>query len=159
MCLHHTYTNVSGLDEDIETMGLLRLSPRQPGKWFHRYQYIYAWFFYMIMTLFWMSAKDYMSVIRYKQHDLLTKQNISLKQAMVRITLYKLFYYTYILVLPILFSGKPWYFVVAGFLIMHFTGLFLFCNFQPSHINGNFSICIACGYGWQEAYGRRLGST
>jgi linoleoyl-CoA desaturase len=27
--LHHTYTNVMGLDEDIDTMGLLRLSPRQ----------------------------------------------------------------------------------------------------------------------------------
>jgi linoleoyl-CoA desaturase len=133
--LHHTYTNVSGLDEDIDTMGLLRLSPRQPRKWFHRYQHMYAWFFYMIMTLYWMTAKDYLSVIRYKQHDLLGNQDVSFRQAMLRITLYKLFYYAYILVLPILFSGQPWYVVLAGFLIMHFTaGLFLSCVFQPSHI-------------------------
>ena len=133
--LHHTYTNVSGLDEDIDTMGLLRLSPRQPKRWYHRYQHIYAWFFYMIMTLYWMTAKDYLSVIRYKKHGLLIRQKVSLKQAILRITLYKLFYYSYIIVLPILFSGMTWHFVVAGFLLMHFTaGLFLSCIFQPAHI-------------------------
>lgn len=133
--LHHTYTNIAGLDEDIDTMGLIRLSPNQPRRWFHRYQHIYAWFFYMIMTLFWMTAKDYLQVIRYKQHDLLIKQKVSLKQAVFRITWYKLFYYTYIIVLPVLFSGMPWYFVLMGFLLMHFTaGLFLSCVFQPSHI-------------------------
>jgi linoleoyl-CoA desaturase len=133
--LHHTYTNVAGLDEDIDSIKLLRFSPRQPRYWFHRYQYIYVWFFYMIMTLFWMTAKDYLQVVRYKQHDLLIKQKVSLKQALIRITLFKLFYYAYILVLPILFSGMPWYNILFGFLLMHFTaGLFLSCIFQPSHI-------------------------
>jgi linoleoyl-CoA desaturase len=133
--LHHTYTNVSGLDEDIDTMGLIRLSPSQPRLWYHRYQHLYAWFFYMIMTLFWMTAKDYLQIVRYKKADLLVKQQVSLRQALVRITLYKMFYYSYIMVLPILFSGMPWYFVVLGFLLMHFTaGLFLSCIFQPSHI-------------------------
>ena len=133
--LHHTYTNVSGLDEDIDTMGLIRLSPNQPRKWFHRYQHIYAWFFYMIMTLYWMTAKDYLQVIRYRNYGLLSPHNVSLKQALWRITLYKLFYYAYIIVLPLIFSGMPWYFVVAGFLLMHFTaGLLLSCIFQPAHI-------------------------
>jgi linoleoyl-CoA desaturase len=133
--LHHTYTNVAGLDEDMDSIILLRFSPRQKRYWFHRYQYIYAWFFYMVMTLFWMTAKDYLQVIRYKHHDLLIKQKVSLSQAIFRITLYKLFYYAYVLVLPILFSGQSWYFVVMGFLLMHFTaGLFLSCIFQPSHI-------------------------
>ena len=133
--LHHTYTNVSGLDEDIDTMGLLRLSPSQPRRWFHRYQHFYAWFFYMIMTLYWMTVKDYFNAIRYKQNDLLAAQQVSLKEAILRITLYKVFYYGYIIVLPILFSGMPWYYVVGGFLLMHFTaGLFLSSIFQPAHI-------------------------
>jgi linoleoyl-CoA desaturase len=89
----------------------------------------------MMMTLFWMTAKDYLQVIRYRQHDLLVKQKVSLNQAIFRITLFKLFYYAYVIVLPILFSGMPWYFVIIGFLLMHFTaGLFLSCVFQPSHI-------------------------
>jgi linoleoyl-CoA desaturase len=133
--LHHTYTNIAGLDEDIDSIKLLRFSPRQPWHWYHRYQYIYAWFFYMMMTLFWMTAKDYMQVVRYKQHDLLVKEKVSLGNAIFRITLYKLFYYGYIIVLPVLFSGVAWYHVVFGFLIMHFiAGFFLSCIFQPSHI-------------------------
>lgn len=133
--LHHTYTNISGLDEDIDTMGLIRLSPNQPLKWYHRYQHLYAWFFYMIMTLYWMTAKDFVQVIRYKKLGLLNKAKLSLKQALWRIALYKAFYYSYIIVLPLLFSGMPWYFIVMGFVLMHFTsGLLLSCIFQPSHI-------------------------
>lgn len=133
--LHHTYTNITGLDEDIDSIKLLRFSPQQPRSWFHRYQYIYAWFFYMIMTLYWMTAKDYLQVVRYKKHNLLMKQKVSLNKAIFRITLYKQFYYAYILVLPILFSGMPWYHVVGGFVLMHFlAGLMLSCIFQPAHV-------------------------
>jgi linoleoyl-CoA desaturase len=65
----------------------------------------------------------------------LIKQNISLAKALRRITVYKLIYYFYIIVLPILFSGVAWYFVIAGFLLMHFfSGLFLSCVFQPAHV-------------------------
>ncbi|SEW20704.1 linoleoyl-CoA desaturase [Chitinophaga sp. YR573] len=135
--LHHTYTNIHGLDEDIHSIKLLRFSPNQPRYWYHRYQHIYAWFFYMIMTLFWMTAKDYIQVFRYKQHDLLVKQKVTLKTAMLRISIAKVFYYSYILVLPLLFSGMPWYAVLAGFLGMHFVaGLFLSCIFQPAHVIG-----------------------
>lgn len=82
-----------------------------------------------------MTAKDYRQVVRYRQHDLLIKHHVSVKQAVFRITLYKLFYYGYIVVLPILFSGLPWYYVLFGFLFMHCTaGLFLSCVFQPAHI-------------------------
>ncbi|MES2559286.1 MAG: acyl-CoA desaturase [Bacteroidota bacterium] len=133
--LHHTYTNIGGLDEDIDTMGILRLSPRQPRKWFHRYQYLYAWFFYAIMTLYWMTAKDYVQAIHFKQHNLLIREKISLKMALFRITLYKLFYYTYILILPIWLLEIPWYHFIGGFLLMHITaGLILSCIFQPAHI-------------------------
>lgn len=123
------------MDEDIDSIKLLRFSPRQPHYWFHRYQYIYVWFFYMLMTLFWMTAKDYIQIARYNKHGLLAKHNVSFKQALFRITLYKAIYYAYILVLPIVFSGMPWYYSILGFLFMHCTaGLFLSCIFQPSHI-------------------------
>lgn len=133
--LHHTYTNIAGLDEDLDSIKYLRFSPRQQHRWYHRYQYIYVWFFYMLMTLFWMTAKDYIQAVRYKQHDLLVTHKVSLAQAIFRITMYKLFYYGYIIVLPVLFSGMPWYYVLFGFLLMHFTaGIILSCIFQPSHI-------------------------
>jgi len=133
--LHHTYTNITGLDEDIDSIKLLRFSPRQEWRWYHRYQYIYIWFFYSIMTLYWMTLKDYMQLLSYHKHDLLKKQKLTLGQGIVWVTLYKLFYYGYVMVLPILFSGVPWYMVVSGFLLMHFVaGLTLSCIFQPSHV-------------------------
>ncbi len=133
--LHHTYTNIDGLDEDMDNTVLLRLSPRQQWYWFHRYQHLYAWFFYMCMTLYWMTAKDYLQVIRYKRLNLLVKQKVSLRKAIFHITWYKVIYYSYILVLPLIFSGQPWYFVLMGFVIMHFAaGLMLACIFQPAHI-------------------------
>jgi len=133
--LHHTFTNIAGMDEDLDAIKYLRFSPEQPRAWYHRYQHIYAWLFYAVMTLFWMTAKDYFQVVRYKQHDLLVKQHVTIGQALFRITLYKVFYYSYIIVLPIIFSGMAWYFVVLGFILMHLTaGLFLSCIFQPSHV-------------------------
>ena len=133
--LHHTYTNIPELDEDIETSKLLRFSPNQDKQWFHKYQYIYAWFFYSILTLFWMTAKDYIKAAKYKKYDLLVKEKVSYTKALVNITLCKTLYTSYILVLPIVFSGMPWYVVVAGFFIMHaVAGLSLSCVFQPAHV-------------------------
>lgn len=133
--LHHTYTNVTGLDEDIDSIPLLRFSPNQRRYWFHRYQHIYTWLFYMLMTLFWMTAKDYFQLIRYQRFNLLVKEGTTLPKALIRATGYKLFYYGYIIVLPLLFSGMPWFTVITGFLIMHLAaGLFLSCVFQPAHV-------------------------
>ena len=49
--LHHTYTNIEGLDEDIDAPGPLRLSEQQPLKKIHKYQYIHAFFFYGLLTI------------------------------------------------------------------------------------------------------------
>ena len=57
--LHHGFTNVEGHDEDIAPPGILRFSPHQPLKKIHRYQYIYAWFFYSLMTISWIMVKDF----------------------------------------------------------------------------------------------------
>ncbi|MEW6470120.1 MAG: acyl-CoA desaturase [Bacteroidota bacterium] len=133
--LHHVYTNITGLDEDIDSIKLLRFSPRQPRYWYHRYQFLYVWFFYMLMTIAWITTKDFNQLARYRKQGLLARQNISYKRALFKVTLYKLLYYGYALVLPLIFSGMPWHYVVAGFLLMHFTaGLFLSCIFQPAHI-------------------------
>ena len=51
--LHHTYTNIDGYDEDIDPSGLMRFSPNQPHKSFFKYQVVYAWFLYGLMTLSW----------------------------------------------------------------------------------------------------------
>ena len=133
--LHHTYTNLEGLDEDIEAGFMLRMSPHKPRKAFHRFQHLYAWFLYMLMNLFWITAKDYRQLFKYAKEDLLKKEKLTLKKALIELSLLKVFYFLHIIVLPIMFSGFAWYHVVAGFVVMHMiAGLSLALIFQPAHV-------------------------
>ncbi len=133
--LHHTYTNVGGLDEDIEAGALIRMHPHAPKKKFHRFQYVYAWVLYCLMNLFWVTVKDYRQLFKYNQVDLLKKEKLTLKRGITELTLLKLFYIGYAIVLPIFFSGMSWYHVLIGFVIMQMiAGLALACIFQPAHV-------------------------
>ncbi|MBA3665677.1 MAG: fatty acid desaturase, partial [Bacteroidetes bacterium] len=49
--MHHTFTNIEGHDEDIEPKAVFRLSKHSPLKKIHRFQHLYAFFFYCLMTL------------------------------------------------------------------------------------------------------------
>ena len=44
---HHTYTNIAGFDDDVETYGLMRLTPRVPWKPLYRFQ---AWYWPVIYS-------------------------------------------------------------------------------------------------------------
>ena len=47
--LHHSFTNVHGVDDDLHFGRLLRLTPYQERRWWHRYQHVYAWLLYPLM--------------------------------------------------------------------------------------------------------------
>ncbi|WP_229368385.1 fatty acid desaturase family protein, partial [Telluribacter humicola] len=57
--LHHTYTNIVPMDEDIRDRGIVKLSPHHEAKRVHRFQYLYAFGFYGILTLYWVLLKDF----------------------------------------------------------------------------------------------------
>lgn len=57
--VHHTYTNITGEDEDIDQFPVLRFSPEQKCYWYHRYQYIYAPVLYLFTSLSWILFNDY----------------------------------------------------------------------------------------------------
>lgn len=137
---HHTYTNVSGMDEDISPKGgLLRFDPHSEVKPHHKWQYIYAWFFYGLMTMSWMIVKDFKQLAEYSKDGLLKTQVKSKTQAWAWLILTKLFYYGYIIVLPILFTPFGWLNIILGWVVMHYvTGFVLAIIFQPAHvIEGN----------------------
>lgn len=133
--LHHTYTNIEGLDEDIDAGILLRFSPHSKHYKMHRFQHIYAWFLYCLLTIQWVTYKDYRLLFIYEKKGLLRKEKISLKKALTELTIYKVIYFTYILVLPIMFSGMSWVAVILGFLLLHaVAGLILSAIFQLAHV-------------------------
>lgn len=132
--LHHTYTNISGMDEDLDSDPLMRFSPNQKRKKFHRFQHIYAWFLYGLMTISWILDKDFLQLFRYKRKGLLSLQKINFGKALTFLIFSKLFYYGYVLVLPLIFASS-WWTALVGFFIMHFiAGFVLAIVFQCAHV-------------------------
>ncbi len=133
--LHHTYTNIEGLDEDIDAGGLMRFSPHSKKVYMHRYQHVYGWFLYCLLTLQWVTYKDFRLLVIYNKKGLLKKEKVTLTKAILELAAYKVLYIGYIFVLPIMFSGMSWQAVLLGFLILHFTaGFGLSVIFQLAHV-------------------------
>ena len=133
--MHHTFTNVHEHDEDISPRGVLRLSPDSKWKKIHKYQFIYAWFLYGLMTLVWVVIKDFIRIHRYNQEGLVKKQKSSVSREWFILIATKLFYIAYILVIPLLFTSLVWWQIVLGVVFMHYlAGFILAIIFQPAHV-------------------------
>jgi linoleoyl-CoA desaturase len=57
--IHHTYTNITDEDQDINLGFLARLSPYQRRYWFHRLQGIYLWILYGFLAIKWHFIDDF----------------------------------------------------------------------------------------------------
>lgn len=132
--LHHTYTNIEGFDEDIKPKGSLRLSKQTRLKKAHRFQHIYAFFLYCLMTLS-RTVNEFAQLIRYNKAGITKQQGSTPKKEMVRLVVVKLLYLSLILGLPLVFSSFSWWLILIGFLIMHFVaGIFMTTVFQMAHL-------------------------
>jgi linoleoyl-CoA desaturase len=55
---HHTYTNVDGMDADVDAGPFLRLAPTQRLRALHRFQHLYAWALYGVLAVKWWFVDD-----------------------------------------------------------------------------------------------------
>lgn len=132
--LHHTYTNVDGVDHDIAGPPMLRFSPHQEAKPMHKYQYIYAWFLYGLMTLFRSFVTDFTNAYRFRKFGIV-RSDKDLRKLLINVTVWKVIYFSYILAVPIIFLSAPAWMTVVGFIAMHFVlGLTLALIFQCAHV-------------------------
>lgn len=133
--LHHTFTNIEGADEDIAPRGVLRFCPHTAWKPFHRFQFIYAWFFYGLLSFVWIMFKDYGRLLRYEKDGLVKKQKTTLLKEWSILIFSKVMYYTYIIGIPMLVSPFAWWHILLGFFAMHYVaGFILAVIFQPAHV-------------------------
>lgn len=133
--LHHTYTNVHDVDEDISPRGVLRMAPGSPWKSMHRFQHLYAWFFYGLLTLVWVFVKDFSRLMKYDREGHLAKQKTSARAEWMTVIVSKLLYFTYIFAIPMLLLPVTFVQVLVGFLTMHYVaGFILAIIFQPAHV-------------------------
>ena len=132
--MHHTYTNISDMDEDIGDKPMLRFSPHSPLKKYHKLQAMYAFFLYGLLSLYWVVAKDYVQFVKYIKNGV--NSNTKKENAMVfsRIIIMKAVYFFTLLVLPTLIFDIPFSEVLLGFVLMHFVaGVVLAVTFQLAH--------------------------
>jgi linoleoyl-CoA desaturase len=128
--IHHTYTNITGEDEDIDKFPILRFSPEQKRYWYHRYQYIYGPVLYLFTSLSWILFNDY---VKYFTRKIETTEIPPMKwkdklifwgSKVANIGIF--------LVIPAMAFG--WLPAIIGLLIMHGTlGLTLSFVFQMAH--------------------------
>jgi len=133
---HHGFTNIDGKDEDISPVTkLLRFSPHGTLRKIHKYQHLYAWFFYGLMTILWITTKDFRQLREYHKQGLPLSHKKSFAQLFTTLIIAKILYYLVFLVLPLILLPIAWYWIIFFFLSMHFiSGLTLGVVFQTAHV-------------------------
>jgi len=133
--IHHTYTNVHEHDEDIAPPGFMRFEPHAEKKAIHKFQFIYAWFFYGLMTLMWSTTKDFKQVIRYNKEGYIKSANSTFARELSIVIISKILYYAYMLVPYFLVAEMSFLNWLTGYLVMHYVaGLTLALVFQVAHV-------------------------
>lgn len=128
--IHHTYTNVDGLDDDIAKNPALRLCPTQRWVPVHRYQHVYMFLLYALSTVLWVLFTDFIKY--FSRKIVVTEMKISLKEHII-FWASKLLYVFFYCALPIYFVG--WEAWLIGYLITKSVmGIILSIVFQLAHV-------------------------
>ena len=130
---HHSCMNVKGEDEAILTHGLFRLSPHDPWKKIYRFQHIYAFLIYGIVSLDFVLVKDFYFFYFSGYPHVYGKKH----PAKEYIILYagKIFYIGYMLVIPSLLLPFSPLRVLMAFLLAHMImGIITTLVFQTTHV-------------------------
>lgn len=149
--LHHTYTNVVDMDEDIDDMVFMRFSPHTKVRFYHKLQWVYALMFYGLLTLYWVVLKDFVQFARFVRNGVNANSKAQNRVAFSKILAFKMLYFFSLLVAPTLLFGIPFLEVLLGFLLMHFVaGMILSTVFQLAHTVEGTSHPLPCENGTIE---------
>lgn len=132
--LHHTYTNVVHMDDDIDDKLVMRFSPHTTVKWYHKFQFVYAFLFYGILTLYWALLKDFVQYFKYTKEGVNKGTKEENRKIFLKIILSKIIYWSIFLVIPITVFKFPAGQFILGYLLMQFiAGIILTVIFQLAH--------------------------
>jgi linoleoyl-CoA desaturase len=129
---HHSYTNVEGMDDDIDIKPFIRVHSSQKKYWFHRYQHVYGLLLYGLTYLAWIFLQDFKKYFSGKIADNTKIQRMSVKEHIIFWSS-KVFYVGAFLVLPMYNIGVID--TIIGYSIMVFiTGVIIAVVFQLAHV-------------------------
>ncbi len=140
--IHHTYTNIDGIDDDIAKSPAMRQCESQKWVPAHRFQHIYVVILYAISSFLWVSVMDFQKYFKRKIHN--TELQKMDRQEHIIFWLSKIFYVSFYVVIPVHFVG--WSAWAIGFGSMHvMMGLTLALVFQLAHVVEDAAFVFAPG--------------
>ena len=80
--IHHAYTNIDGVDDDIDIQPWMRMSSTQPKYAMHKYQHIYFWLLYSLLYILWIFVLDYQKYFK-KRIGVMPLKRMSVKDHFV----------------------------------------------------------------------------
>jgi linoleoyl-CoA desaturase len=131
--IHHTYTNISGVDTDIEIGAVVRVAPQQRRRWFHRWQHLYLFPLYAVTAPRWHLWGDFKEAAtgRMGPHPIPRPKGWDLAIFLGG----KLLSFGWLLIVPLLFH--PTWLVICYYLIVTgMTGVAMSIVFQLAHCVG-----------------------
>ena len=132
--IHHTYTNVDGIDDDIAKSPIIRQCESQKWVPAHRVQHLYLPFIYSLSTIFWIY---FMDLTKYFTRKIYTTEawKMSLKNHII-FWVTKIYYIAVFIVVPVMVWG--WGAWLIGYLMMNAVmGITLSFVFQLAHVVEN----------------------
>jgi linoleoyl-CoA desaturase len=139
--LHHSFTNVEGVDDDIDSQPFLRLAPAQRLRWYHRFQFIYVW---PLMGLFFASKWIVFDDFKVWARGKIGPQPIPRPRGWdaVQLVAGKLLFVAWAVAIPLAFRSFPQ--VAAGFAwTAAVLGITLGTVFQLAHAVDGTAFCTA----------------
>ncbi len=132
--IHHTYTNVDGIDDDIAKSPIIRQCESQKWVPAHKVQHLYLLPVYALSSIFWLFFMDFTKYFTRKIYTTEAWKMTAKNKAIFWAT--KICYLAFYIVLPIVKWGfLPW---LGGFLLLHAVmGLTLSLVFQLAHVVEN----------------------
>lgn len=113
---HHPYPMVPGRDVDIAQTGMLTFQPMDNPPPTFKFQKIYVPFLYCFYSLNAILKRDWVDFFSNKIGAKIVNHS---KSQVISFIISKTLYFSYALVLPLIFSGCSVWFVFLGFFIMH----------------------------------------
>lgn len=129
---HHTYTNLEGVDDDIDLKPFLRVHQGQQYHWIHRFQAFYAMALYSLTYLFWIYYRDFKKYFTGQVAEETELQDLKMKDHLIFWTT-KLGHAALFIGLPSLLVGP--FQAILGYLLLGLScGITLAIVFQLAHI-------------------------
>jgi linoleoyl-CoA desaturase len=129
---HHSYTNIEGMDDDIDIKPWIRVHASQPAHWFHKFQHVYGMILYGLTYLFWVFLNDFTKYFSGKISEFTPIRKMKTSEH-IAFWGTKIGYVGLFLILPFFFAGVLN--TIIGYLVTVFVcGIVIAVVFQLAHV-------------------------